>query len=155
MAHNITTSGVQSRSRPRKVKSAQSSNQDAADAKNDYEFLTTRTTRYSTYVSTPVDLDLADLDSATISRMIDEEDFVLWDSEGADEGGADGSARSPPDSPLFSSRVASGRIEQIKLESEDGPSVDTSRKPHDEEGSNDDDENAAVEIMLTDMSLTS
>ncbi|KAF8914299.1 hypothetical protein CPB84DRAFT_79379 [Gymnopilus junonius] len=48
VARNISTSGLKSRYRPRKVKSARASNRDSADANNDYEFLTTRTTRYST-----------------------------------------------------------------------------------------------------------
>ena len=144
---------MQAKSRPRKVKGARSSNQYAKDERDDYEFLTTRPTRYSTYVSTPVDLDLADLDSADISRMIDEEDFTLWGSEGGDEEVTDGNGLQPPDSPLFSPRVSSGRIEEIKTDSEDGPIIDTSRNPRDEDGS--DDEDAAVEIMLTGMSWTS
>ncbi|KAF8204679.1 hypothetical protein BJ912DRAFT_5199 [Pholiota molesta] len=48
---------------------------------HDYEFIKTRTTRYSSYLSQAVDLPLEDLESDSVTRMVDE-GLMLWSSEG-------------------------------------------------------------------------
>jgi hypothetical protein len=47
------------------------------DSSNDYDFLTARPTRYSSQLSQPVDMQLEDLNSDNISRLVDE-GLMLW-----------------------------------------------------------------------------
>jgi len=68
------------RSRNKLKKTVRSSNGDIIpdeDTSNDYDFLTTRPTRYSSQLSQSVDMRLEDLDSENISRMVDE-GLTLW-----------------------------------------------------------------------------
>ncbi len=103
---------------------------------HDYEFITARSTRYSSYLSQAVDLPLADLDSANISRMVDA-GLTLW---APDENASDREQDNfwnPPPSPSPSEADA-------KLEMNDAVGLDDNR--HQEEQSTDED---AVEDMLT------
>ncbi|KDR84076.1 hypothetical protein GALMADRAFT_219907 [Galerina marginata CBS 339.88] len=139
----------------RAKKTARSSNQNAsvaAQTSNDYEFLTTRTTRYSSYISQPVDIDLSDLDSANISIMIDK-GLTLWGSDGGDIEMDDDEDMSPPGSPLLTPTRGVATRGAIKVEADDEPSNETLGRHHDEHSS--DEEDAAVEIMLTDLTWTS
>jgi hypothetical protein len=52
------------------------------DSSNDYDFLDTRPTRYSSQLSQGVDMRLEDLNSEDISRLVDE-GLMLWGQEGA------------------------------------------------------------------------
>lgn len=64
----------------------------ADTARNEYDFMTARSIRYSSYLSQPVDLRLSDLDSTNISELLDE-GLMLWtpdgDSANDDDGGDD------------------------------------------------------------------
>lgn len=65
--------------RQKSKKTVRSSNGDLADedTNNDYDFLTTRPTRYSSHLSQPVDMKVEDLNSENISKMVDE-GLTLW-----------------------------------------------------------------------------
>ena len=56
--------------------------------RNEYDFMTARSIRYSSYLSQPVDLRLSDLDSTNISELLDE-GLMLWTPDG-DSGNDDG-----------------------------------------------------------------
>lgn len=111
---------------------------------HDYEFIKTRSTRYSSYLSQAVDLPLEDLESESITRMVDE-GLMLWSSEGdgtdmvaAD---ADAEVRTPMMSPTGNIKV---ETDDAALRATNGTDLDRYHHEH----STDED---AVEVMLTEV----
>ncbi|PPQ83135.1 hypothetical protein CVT25_003712, partial [Psilocybe cyanescens] len=132
---------------------------------NDYQFLTTKNSaRSSTYSSQACDIDHDDLDSAQISRMVGQ-GLVFWGSDDEDDGGPATEAvavAAASDSPLFSPEpLQQASDAEIKLEAETGAepgyghSSFAGRQTGNDEFHTSDVEDAAVETMLTDMTLTS
>ncbi|KAJ3514251.1 hypothetical protein NLJ89_g2483 [Agrocybe chaxingu] len=129
----------QEKPRQRTRKTARSAGAPAIEPSNEYEFLTARTTRYSSLLSQPVDMRLEDLDSARISKMIDD-GLTFW--PGKQEGG---SGMEKPQQPLSPTRPpGSGEGEG------DGKPSYESEAVHHAGFSSDED---AVENMLTELSF--
>lgn len=66
------------------MKSKNKSKNRDEDASNDYDFLIGRPTRYSSELSRHVGMQFEDLNSANISRMVDE-GLTLWGSKSDEE----------------------------------------------------------------------
>lgn len=100
--------------RPNKQKAARSTRRRIRDGVLDqeviktYEYLTRRSTRYSSSLSEPVDMPLEKLDSAAISEMLSE-GLSLWDNEEEEESEEGTQVSTPPP-------VSIGLTEDIKAE---------------------------------------
>ncbi|CAA7258587.1 unnamed protein product [Cyclocybe aegerita] len=129
----------QEKPRQRTRKTARSTGAPAIEPSNDYEFLTARTTRYSSLLSQPVDMHLGDLDSARISKMIDD-GLTFW--PGKQEGS---SGMKKPQQPLSPTRPGLGSGED---EGDGKPSYESEAV---RAGFSSDED--AVENMLTELSF--
>ncbi|KAF8165670.1 hypothetical protein B0H34DRAFT_689989 [Crassisporium funariophilum] len=129
----------QSRKSRKNVRSSNRDNIPDQEARDDYEFLTARSHRYSSHLSQPVNMKIDDLNSVRISEMVDE-GLTLWPGEKTSASDTDSN---PPDSPSLSrnSHFANGHINQEK----DGGPSNGSREHSDDED--------AVEIMLTEVTM--
>lgn len=158
VVRNIVSSDHEVRAAKRVRKTARPINRDALAAggpsTTDYEFLKTRSTRYSTWLSQPVDIKLDDLDSAEVSRMIDE-GLMLWGPaevgiSASEERGSTGiNDVEAPQSPLTPTRP-SERSAEITTKMGEAVEAQVPREisdahPHHDNGQSDED---IVEDML-------
>lgn len=135
VVQNIVNSDQEKPTRMRARKTAKNAKPRTVAPGHDYEFITARSTRYSSYLSQAVDLPLADLDSANISRMVDA-GLTLWCPDEESDHEQDDVWDSPP--------PTSSTEPDVKEEMNDAVSLDDDH--HQEEQSSDED---AVEVMLT------
>ncbi|KJA29757.1 hypothetical protein HYPSUDRAFT_234789 [Hypholoma sublateritium FD-334 SS-4] len=135
VVQNIVNSDQEKPTRMRSRKTAKNAKPRAVAPGHDYEFITARSTRYSSYLSQAVDLPLADLDSANISRMVDA-GLTLWCADEENDHEQDDVRNSPP--------PTSPSEPDVKEEMNDAVSLGDDH--HQEEQSGDED---AVEVMLT------
>lgn len=141
---SIVNSDQEKPTRLRTRKTAKAPSRPPPTVGNDYEFITTRSTRYSSYLSQAVDLPLEDLDPATISQMVDE-GLTLWPTKDEDVSDQPQHDIPPSPTPMTPSTQTSGIV---KEELGDAPvrHVNTTdsalhRRDHSDE--------AAVKAMLT------